>query len=189
MSKSKDFLLNTENKDLTEKQRLFCHYYIELNFNGTQAAIRAGYSEDTAQEIASQNLSKLIIKDYIDRLKSDLGLRLGISREMIAREWAKIAFQDVRQIINDSGEVANIKDLSDNVAGAISGLEVTTDLIGNNTVKVKTWSKEAGLNALTKMLGYNEPDKLDVSGINPIINIIVSPSPVPLAEGEDSIKD
>lgn len=39
--------------------------------NGTQAAIRAGYSKKTANVIASQNLSKLYIKDFIDSLEQD----------------------------------------------------------------------------------------------------------------------
>lgn len=50
---------------LTPKQQAFVDEYI-IDLNGTQAAIRAGYSEKTAQEIASQNLSKLIIKEAVD---------------------------------------------------------------------------------------------------------------------------
>lgn len=38
-------------------------YLIDLN--ATQAAIRAGYSVKTAQEIGAQNLSKLIIQTAI----------------------------------------------------------------------------------------------------------------------------
>lgn len=42
---------------LTEKQELFISEYLK-DFNGTQAAIRAGYSEDTAGSIACENLKK-----------------------------------------------------------------------------------------------------------------------------------
>lgn len=42
-----------------------------IDLNATQAAIRAGYSEKTANEIGTQNLAKLSIRSYIDeRMKS-----------------------------------------------------------------------------------------------------------------------
>lgn len=50
---------------LTAKQKAFCDEYL-IDLNQTQAAIRAGYSKKTAQEIGSENLSKPIIREYID---------------------------------------------------------------------------------------------------------------------------
>jgi phage terminase small subunit len=49
---------------MTEKQKAFCDFYLQ-SFNGTQSAIKAGYSEETAQQIASENLSKPLIQEYI----------------------------------------------------------------------------------------------------------------------------
>lgn len=51
---------------LTIKQRRFCDEYL-IDLNGTQAAIRAGYSKKTANRIATENLSKPVIKQYIDK--------------------------------------------------------------------------------------------------------------------------
>ena len=50
---------------LTDKEKLFCKEYI-VDFNATQAAIRAKYSKKTARIIASQNLSKLNIQAEIN---------------------------------------------------------------------------------------------------------------------------
>ena len=50
---------------LTEKQKRFADEYIKSG-NATQAAIKAGYSKRTANRIGPENLSKLVIKDYID---------------------------------------------------------------------------------------------------------------------------
>ena len=50
---------------LTEKQKRFCDEYL-VDLNGTQAAIRAGYSEKTARTIAAENLTKPNIRKYID---------------------------------------------------------------------------------------------------------------------------
>ena len=51
--------------ELTPKQGLFVKEYL-IDLNATQAAIRAGYSEKTAQEIGSENLSKPIIAEAIN---------------------------------------------------------------------------------------------------------------------------
>ena len=51
---------------LTEKQKHFADEYIKLG-NATQAAIKAGYSKKTANRIGAENLSKLVIRDYIDK--------------------------------------------------------------------------------------------------------------------------
>lgn len=49
---------------LTPKQQAFADYYIECG-NATEAAKRAGYSEDTARQIGAENLSKPSISEYI----------------------------------------------------------------------------------------------------------------------------
>jgi phage terminase small subunit len=49
---------------LTPKQKAFCDYYIELG-NGAEAARRAGYKGKAHDRIASENLRKLEIKNYI----------------------------------------------------------------------------------------------------------------------------
>ena len=54
---------------LTIKQQRFADEYI-ISGNATEAAIKAGYSKKTANRIATENLSKPVIKSYIDeRLK------------------------------------------------------------------------------------------------------------------------
>lgn len=50
---------------MTPKQKRFCDEYL-IDCNATQAAIRAGYSEKTARKIGQENLTKPVIKQYID---------------------------------------------------------------------------------------------------------------------------
>ena len=68
--------------DLTEKQKAFCREYIR-DWNGKRAAEAAGYSENSAKEIASQNLTKENVKAYIEELKGDLEKTVGISKSMV----------------------------------------------------------------------------------------------------------
>lgn len=53
---------------LTTKQRTFCELYAGNGGNGTKAAIGAGYSEESAGQIAEQNLRKLEIIEYLQTL-------------------------------------------------------------------------------------------------------------------------
>ncbi|HDR7211292.1 terminase small subunit [Bacillus cytotoxicus] len=50
---------------LTPKQQAFCDYYIETG-NATEAARKAGYKGRNLNRIASENLSKLVIQQYIE---------------------------------------------------------------------------------------------------------------------------
>jgi phage terminase small subunit len=52
-------------KRLTGKEQAFVDYYFVCNFNGTQAAKKAGYSEKTATSIAYENLRKPHIMEAI----------------------------------------------------------------------------------------------------------------------------
>lgn len=51
---------------LTAKQQRFCDEYL-IDLNATQAAIRAGYSKKTAAVIATENLRKPYISEYIEK--------------------------------------------------------------------------------------------------------------------------
>lgn len=50
--------MSTEKRKLTHKQNEFVKEYLINGNNGKQAAIKAGYKEDNAVVIASENLSK-----------------------------------------------------------------------------------------------------------------------------------
>lgn len=52
---------------LTMKQRLFAQAYVDNGGNATQAAITAGYPESHAQPRGSENVSKRIVLDEIQR--------------------------------------------------------------------------------------------------------------------------
>lgn len=55
---------------LTAKQQRFCDEYL-IDLNATQAAIRAGYSKKTANRIGAENLTKPVIRAYIDKRMSE----------------------------------------------------------------------------------------------------------------------
>lgn len=68
---------------LTIKQQRFADEYI-ISGNATEAAIKAGYSKKTANRIATENLSKLVIKTYIDeRLKELSDKKIANQQEVL----------------------------------------------------------------------------------------------------------
>ena len=68
---------------LTEKQKRFADYYIESG-NATQAAINAGYAKRSAQQMGAENLSKPVIKSYIDeRLEQIASERIMSAQEAV----------------------------------------------------------------------------------------------------------
>jgi phage terminase small subunit len=67
---------------LNVQQEAFCLEYI-VDLNGSKAAIRAGYSEKTARQIASQLLTKLNIQDRIAELKEERSKRTKIDADWV----------------------------------------------------------------------------------------------------------
>ena len=72
---------------LTAKQQRFCDEYL-TDLNATQAAIRAGYSQKTAGVIASENLKKPNIQEYIKKRmdEKEKALLAGIYTKTHGRE-------------------------------------------------------------------------------------------------------
>ena len=82
---------------LEEKQQLFVHEYIK-DLNGTKAAIRAHYSEDTARQQASRLLSNVNIQNAIAELKAQRNERLNIDADTVLWKWWQIANADYNEL-------------------------------------------------------------------------------------------
>lgn len=83
---------------LTEKEKLFCEIYVQ-NFNATQAAIKAGYSPNSATSIGYENLRKPHIRAYIEALKELKRLALMVSEDDIVERYMRIAFADITDFV------------------------------------------------------------------------------------------
>ena len=70
--------------NLTPKQQRFVEEYL-IDLNATQSAIRAGYSEKTAQEIGSENLSKPMVAKAIAEAQEKLSNKAQVTVEMVVQ--------------------------------------------------------------------------------------------------------
>ena len=83
---------------LLPAQRRFCREYV-LDWNGTQAAIRAGYSSKTAGSQAHDLLKKPEIRAEIGRLERAAAEKLEIEHTDLLRRLWDIATGDVNDLV------------------------------------------------------------------------------------------
>ena len=84
---------------MTKKQKRFCEEYL-VDLNAKNAAIRAGYSAESAADIGSENLKKPEIAAEIDRQIAERSKRTGITADRVLEELSKIAFCNPADVIN-----------------------------------------------------------------------------------------
>lgn len=170
---------------LTAKQELFCNEYL-IDLNAAQAAIRAGYSVDTAKQMGCENLAKPYLNEYISELKAIRLKKCEISQENVLKELAKIGFADIRNFYNHEGNLRKPHELDDNSAAALASIDVdeikeynrdtgTRDVVGI-TKKIKLHSKTTALDLLGRHLGIFEKDNKQRSseGLKLIIKEVIT---------------
>lgn len=170
---------------LTPKQQTFVQEYL-VDLNGTQAAIRAGYSAKTANEQAARLLANVNVARAVQAAMDARSERTGITADRVLTELAKIGFSDIRKVAKwysqanvayvDSAEdeveegslrfaVANqvelisSDDIDDETAAAISEVSMSD----KGSLKVKLHDKRAALVDLGRHLQLFT-DKLEHSG-------------------------
>jgi hypothetical protein len=82
---------------LTPKQTAFVNEYL-VDYNGTQAAIRAGYSEDSAGAIATENLRKPLIRIALQRRMDALADAAAVDATLVISELYQLAMADPREL-------------------------------------------------------------------------------------------
>lgn len=87
---------NNNNYGLNDKQERFCLEYLK-DFNGTQAAIRAGYSKSTANEQSSALLAKLNIQNRIRDLNAKIEKSTIMDIQEIYERLTKMARGDLEE--------------------------------------------------------------------------------------------
>lgn len=118
-----------QNTDLTDKQQLFCVYYIRC-FNATKAYQKAyGCDYTTALVNGPRMLGNARIKDEILRLKQDRLNREFLSESDIFQKYMDIAFADVNDFVTVTGAGVQMKaeadgSVIDEVIGTPYGVKI-----------------------------------------------------------------
>ena len=69
---------------LNAKQEKFCEEYM-VDLNATQAAKRAGYKEDNARQMGTENLAKPAIAERIAELKAERSARTLVDADYVIK--------------------------------------------------------------------------------------------------------
>lgn len=149
---------------LTEKQKRFVEEYL-IDLNATQAAIRAGYSGNTAKEIGYENLTKPHIATEIEKAMEERSERTKISADRVLDEIAHSAFDDISNYLSFTpdeearyGMRIDVKD-----SGEIDTRNISEVSIGKDGFKFKLYGKDQALVNLGKHLGLFK-ERIEHSG-------------------------
>lgn len=128
----------SKNKNLTVKQKRFCQELI-IDDNGKQAAIRAKYSERSAEVTASKLLSNAKVQEYVQKLRDKRSERLEITADRVLKELALIGFSDMKDYldINEGGEVVlkTFKEMPDGASRVINKVKERKRIVSSGEGK------------------------------------------------------
>ena len=133
---------------LTEKQKRFVEEYL-VDFNGTQAAIRAGYASSGARTEGARLLVNADIAAAVEQGKKELGENCGISREWLLKKQQEIL--DIAlglKTVCKSEKVRNFE-------------QETIETVEQRIIDLK--AANTAMNQLAKMVGEDGTNKVDIT--------------------------
>lgn len=145
---------------LNDRQRRFVLEYVE-DFNGKEAAIRAGYSERSAKARASILLADPVIQTELAKAREAIAERVTVTVQDIVTELARVAFFDIRTLFDENGNLKPVAELDDNAARALAGIDIVNEKretdddisVHEYTKRIKVADKLKALEMLGKYLG------------------------------------
>lgn len=160
--------MTDEPKTLNPRETRFAHEYVQ-DLNGTQAAIRAGYSAKTARTKASQLLAKVGVKALVDSLIDGMHVAKIMTANEALAEASKLARGSVRRFVHitqDGDPYTDLNQAEPDDLDAIAELTIEdftdgreVDAEGNTIkrevrrVKTKMHNKVAALGLVMKYHG------------------------------------
>ena len=142
---------------LSTKRKRFVDEYL-TDYNSTQAAIRAGYSETSAKNQGPRLITYDGVSQAINERLADQRQRSEIRADNVLSEINNIALFDPRDLFDSNGNPLPIEALDDRTASAIAGLEVESRADGSKVAKYRLASKLDALEKLMRHLGQYERD-------------------------------
>jgi phage terminase small subunit len=150
---------------MNPRQQRFVEEYL-IDLNGYRAAVRAGYAEKWARNIASRLLRRPEIAEAVAKAKEERRERLRITADRVLAELARIAFADMGRMVVRGEKGLSLKDtseLSPDDLAAVAAIEVSADGKG----RVRLHSKLRALDAIARHLGLFEKAAAEKHGTIP----------------------
>jgi phage terminase small subunit len=146
-----------------EREEMFVKEYL-VDFNGTQAAIRAGYSVKGAGAQALRLLRRPHIYERIKTAISERQLRTQLRSDVILRELVNIATVDPLDCLDDMGSLRPLSEIPEHTRRAIACIQVEDLKGGGQRKTIRFWDKVRAVELGMKHLGLlQEKVQLQVS--------------------------
>ena len=161
---------------MTVKQEKFVKKYLECG-NASEAYRHAYNTERMSEACINNSAYKLLrhgeITARLEYLKSHLAEAADISALRVIAEHMKIAFSDATRLRNGWMSLKEFESLTPEERACIKSVENRTRKIVNENgetvideqVKVTLYDKQKALDSISRMLGYDAPAKVEVSGM------------------------
>lgn len=111
-----------ELRDLSIIEEKFCHYYL-VNRNGTDAAIKAGYSRKVAASEACILLRQHNIRLRINELIKKQLDKVDLKTSTIIRELMNSAMVNITDAYNEDGTIKPLHEMPESLQKAIISIE------------------------------------------------------------------
>lgn len=130
MAKRKPRKALKNRKNIDARRVRFVQEYL-IDFNGTQAAIRAGYSAKSAQVTASRLLNDAMVGGQIETAKVELAERHRLKLDDVVQELRRIGFANMAHYsrLIEGGRVPDLSSATDEQMAVVSSLDVEEDII------------------------------------------------------------
>lgn len=152
---------------LTDKQQRFVEEYL-IDLNATQAAIRAGYSPNSAEAQASRMLSIVKVRDAVARAMAERSKRTGVCQDRVVQELARIAFLNPSDVVNLNSATVK-EDVSEDDLAVIASVKNKTTFFESGSAEeheVKFCDKVKTLELLGRHLGmFNDKLRIDTEPV------------------------
>lgn len=163
---------------ISNKQKAAAHEYIK-DWNLTRALISAGYSINYANAQGYKMLENVGFKEFVENIQKDIAKEAGISMLGQLLDLKKISKSNIAGIHKDWITRKDFEDLPENVKASIQ--EIDTKIIKKPAmefnpetqeleqvvydvehIKIKLFNKLDAIKEINKMLGYYEPENIDI---------------------------
>ena len=125
---------------LNDKQQRFVEEYL-VDLNGKQAAIRAGYSEKTAEQQASRLLSNVKVEEAIEEAKAERSERTKIDSDWVLIRLAEEVEADLADLYHENGSLKSVHEWPLVWRrGLVSGVDVVQEFETVDSEKVSVGS-------------------------------------------------
>lgn len=172
---------------LTDRQRRFVEAYL-LNPVASHAAVAAGYGPKSAKENGRRLKAQPAVAAALARAEAERAARVQVTADDVLRELWRIGKADLRLAFDDNSRLLPVKQLPDDIALVISGVDNEEMRDDGETIgdvrKVRTWDKVKALELIGKHLAmWVDRSELTGAGGGPVTFVF---PPIPGDEEPDA---